>query len=148
MSNNNIVKDIEESRRRTDKQVKQFVQIPLEIEATNQVTVLKESIARLKTPALVPSPPPPPGPPQTLKKNATIFMSMAVVPQPDHLTNSRTKKIATKRNIQDLSEDELILKQNYIRGGWSPPRTFKTTPPTPPNGLCEGILAPRSQCRS
>lgn len=82
MSNNNIVKDIEESRRRTDKQVKQFVQIPLEIEATNQVTVLKESIARLKTPALVPSPPPPPGPPQTLKKNATIFMSMAVVPQP------------------------------------------------------------------
>ncbi|KAI9275280.1 hypothetical protein EDC94DRAFT_638353 [Helicostylum pulchrum] len=53
----------------------------------------------------------------------------------DHLTNSRTKKIATKRNFQYLPEDELVLKQSYIRGSWSPPRTSKTTPPPPPKKL-------------
>lgn len=43
-NNNNIEQEIEESQRRTNQQVRQFVQISFEKEAVNQVAALKETI--------------------------------------------------------------------------------------------------------
>ncbi|EIE87918.1 hypothetical protein RO3G_12629 [Rhizopus delemar RA 99-880] len=48
----------------------------------------------------------------------------------DHLISTRSKKISTKRNIYDLPKDDIIMKQNSIRGSWNPPRTSKTPPPS------------------
>jgi hypothetical protein len=41
----------------------------------------------------------------------------------DHLINSRSKKISTKRTIHDLPKDDLNMKQNFICGSWNPPHT-------------------------
>ncbi|KAG0743931.1 hypothetical protein G6F57_005860 [Rhizopus arrhizus] len=53
----------------------------------------------------------------------------------DHLINTRSKKISTKRNIHDLPKDDLIMKQGSIRGSWNTPRTSKSSPPPPSKNL-------------
>ncbi|KAL9555501.1 hypothetical protein PS6_002816 [Mucor atramentarius] len=51
----------------------------------------------------------------------------------EHLIKTRSKKVSTKRTINDLLQDDITMKQASIRGSWNPPRTSKSPPPPPKN---------------
>ncbi|KAI7895883.1 uncharacterized protein EV154DRAFT_593174 [Mucor mucedo] len=50
----------------------------------------------------------------------------------NHLKNGRASSVSGKRNNEHLLKDDLVQKQNLIRGNWYPPPTRTTPPPPPP----------------
>ncbi|KAI7895882.1 uncharacterized protein EV154DRAFT_494067 [Mucor mucedo] len=53
----------------------------------------------------------------------------------DHLKSDRSANVPAKRVIHDSTKDDLVYKQNLIRGNWYPPLTSNTPPPPPPENL-------------
>lgn len=53
----------------------------------------------------------------------------------DHLSKARSSKSAAKRRHDQFPLDDLINKQQSVRGSWNLPRTTKTPPPPTPAKL-------------
>ncbi|KAI9357551.1 hypothetical protein BD770DRAFT_472877 [Pilaira anomala] len=52
----------------------------------------------------------------------------------NHLSEACSRKVSTKRSNSQLPRDDLVVKQESVRGSWNPPRSSKSpSPPTPEN---------------
>ncbi|CEP13594.1 hypothetical protein [Parasitella parasitica] len=52
-----------------------------------------------------------------------------------HLSEARSRKVSAKRSYSQLPRDDLLVKQDYVRGSWNSPRSSKSPPPPTPENL-------------
>ncbi|GAA5813406.1 hypothetical protein MFLAVUS_006884 [Mucor flavus] len=53
----------------------------------------------------------------------------------NHLSEARSRKVSAKRSYSQLPRDDLVVKQESVRGSWNPPRSSKSPPPPTPENL-------------
>lgn len=52
-----------------------------------------------------------------------------------HLSTARSIKVYAKRSYSKVHQDNLVVKQEFVRGSWNSPRIFKSPPPPEPKNL-------------
>ncbi|KAG1458793.1 hypothetical protein G6F56_006310 [Rhizopus delemar] len=53
----------------------------------------------------------------------------------NHLSEARSRNVSAKRSYSQLPRDDLVVKQESVRGSWNPTRSSKSPPPPTPENL-------------